>query len=154
MGQEIERKFLIVGEFKSLATKSYRIKQGYLTLKGPTVRIRTKGDKAYITIKGKTNETGMSRYEWEKEIPIEEALELLELCDERMIDKTRYEVVFENQTFEVDEFYGANEGLILAELELESELDYISKPDWLGEEVTGDKRYYNLRLCKNPFCEW
>jgi adenylate cyclase len=71
-----------------------------------------------------------------------------------MIDKTRYEVVFENQTFEVDEFYGANEGLILAELELESELDYISKPDWLGEEVTGDKRYYNLRLCKNPFCEW
>lgn len=154
MAQEIERKFLVVGEYKSLAKKSYRIKQGYLTLNGPTVRIRTKGDKAYITIKGKTNATGMSRYEWEKEIPVEEAHELLQLCDERMIDKTRYEVVFENQTFEVDEFYGANQGLIIAELELDSELDHISKPEWLGAEVTGDRRYYNSRLCINPFCEW
>lgn len=154
MAQEIERKFLVVGEYKSQATKSYRIKQGYLTLKGPTVRIRTKGEKGYITIKGKTNETGMSRYEWEKEIPINEALELLQLCDERMIDKTRFEVVFEQQTFEVDEFYGANEGLVIAELELESEADVIVKPDWLGQEVTGDKRYYNSMLCKIPYCEW
>lgn len=154
MAQEIERKFLVIGEFKSLATKNYRIKQGYLTLKGPTVRIRTKGEKGYITIKGKTNESGMSRYEWEKEIPINEALELLQLCDERMIDKTRYEVVFKDQTFEVDEFYGANEGLVIAELELESEADVIVKPDWLGQEVTGDKRFYNSKLCKTPFSEW
>ncbi|MEI7502697.1 MAG: CYTH domain-containing protein [Paludibacter sp.] len=142
MAFEIERKFLVVGEFKSLASNSYRITQGYLSsVPERTVRVRIKGDGGFITIKGKSNDSGMSRYEWEKEIPVNEAEELLKLCEAGIIDKTRYEVVFENQTFEVDEFYGENEGLIMAELELESESSTIIKPSWLGVEVTGDKRY-------------
>jgi len=152
---EIERKFLVTGEYKSLASKSYRIAQGYLSSSpGRTVRIRTKGDKGYITIKGKSNESGLSRYEWEKEIPVHEAQELLQLCEPGIIDKTRYEVVFENQTYEVDEFYGKNEGLTIAELELESETTSFSKPAWLGDEVTGDKRYYNAQLSIKPFKHW
>lgn len=152
---EIERKFLVTGEYKSLASKSYRIAQGYLSSSpGRTVRIRTKGDKGYITIKGKSNESGLSRYEWEKEIPHNEAQELLALCEPGIINKTRYEVVFENQTYEVDEFYGKNEGLTIAELELESETTSFSKPAWLGDEVTGDKRYYNAQLSIKPFKHW
>jgi len=152
---EIERKFLVTGEYKSLASKSYRIAQGYLSSSpGRTVRIRTKGDKGYITIKGKSNESGLSRYEWEKEIPVHEAQELLALCEPGIINKTRYEVVFENQTYEVDEFYGKNEGLTIAELELESETTSFSKPAWLGDEVTGDKRYYNAQLSIKPFKHW
>ena len=152
---EIERKFLVTGEYKSLASKSYRIAQGYLSSSpGRTVRIRTKGDKGYITIKGKSNESGLSRYEWEKEIPHNEAQELLALCEPGIINKTRYEVVFENQTYEVDEFYGKNEGLTIAELELESETTSFSKPAWLGDEVTGDKRYYNAQLSIKPYKQW
>ncbi len=152
---EIERKFLVTGEYKSLASKSYRIAQGYLSSSpGRTVRIRTKGDKGYITIKGKSNESGLSRYEWEKEIPHNEAQELLALCDPGIINKTRYEIIFENQTYEVDEFYGKNEGLTIAELELESETTSFSKPAWLGDEVTGDKRYYNVQLSIKPFKHW
>lgn len=152
---EIERKFLVKGEFKHLATKSYRIAQGYLSsVPERTVRIRLKGDKGYITIKGKSNESGLSRYEWEKEIPLNEAQELLQLCEPGIIDKTRYEVIFENQTFEVDEFFGENEGLILAELELPTEESTFSKPDWSGVEVTGDNRYYNAQLSKKPFKHW
>ena len=152
---EIERKFLVTGEYKSLASKSYRIAQGYLSSSpGRTVRIRTKGDKGYITIKGKSNESGLSRYEWEKEIPINEAKELLMLCEQGIIDKIRYEVVFQNQKYEVDEFYGKNEGLTIAELELESETTSFSKPAWLGDEVTGDKRYYNAQLSIKPFKHW
>ena len=152
---EIERKFLVTGEYKSLASKSYRIAQGYLSSSpGRTVRIRTKGDKGYITIKGKSNESGLSRYEWEKEIPVHEAQELLALCEPGIINKTRYEVVFENQTYEVDEFYDKNEGLTIAELELESETTSFSKPAWLGDEVTGDKRYYNAQLSIKPFKHW
>ena len=155
MPQEIERKFLVKGEYKSLAKKSFRIAQGYLSsVAGRTVRIRIKGDKGYITIKGKSNGTGLSRYEWEKEIPLNEAKELLLLCEPGIIDKIRYEVVFENQTFEVDEFYGENEGLTLAELEFESEESSYMKPEWLGQEVTGDKRFYNSYLSKNPFKNW
>jgi len=155
MNMEIERKFLVTGEYKSLASKSYRIAQGYLSSSpGRTVRIRTKGDKGYITIKGKSNESGLSRYEWEKEIPVHEAQELLALCEPGIINKTRYEVVFENQTYEVDEFYGKNEGLTIAELELESETTSFSKPAWLGDEVTGDKRYYNAQLSIKPFKHW
>jgi len=119
-----------------------------------TVRVRVKGEKGYITIKGKSNDSGMSRYEWENEIPLNEAEALLKLCEPGIIDKTRYEVVFENQTFEVDEFYGENEGLIMAELELESEMTNIIKPDWLGLEVTGDKRYYNAQLSLHPYTKW
>lgn len=152
---EIERKFLVIGEYKSLASKSYRIAQGYLSSSpGRTVRIRTKGDKGYITIKGKSNESGLSRYEWEKEIPHNEAQELLALCEPGIINKTRYEIIFENQTYEVDEFYGKNEGLTIAELELESETTSFSKPAWLGDEVTGDKRYYNAQLSIKPFKHW
>jgi len=155
MSQEIERKFLVTGEFKSLATKSYRIAQGYLSsVPERTVRVRIKGEKGFITIKGKSNKSGLSRYEWEKEIPHNEALELLQLCEPGIIDKTRYEVKFENQTYEVDEFYGENAGLTIAELELDSETSKYSKPDWLGAEVSGDLRYYNAQLSKKPFKNW
>jgi adenylate cyclase len=155
MSQEIERKFLVNGEFKSLAKESFRIAQGYLSsVPDRTVRIRIKGDKGFITIKGKSSASGMSRYEWEKEIPLLEAQELLTLCETGTIEKTRYLVVFENNTFEVDEFYGDNEGLLIAEIELDSETSVFSKPNWLGEEVTNDDRYYNAQLSKNPFRTW
>ena len=153
--QEIERKFLVKGEYKHLASKSYRIAQGYLSsLPERSVRIRIKGDKGFITIKGKSSESGLSRYEWENEIPLHEAKELLTLCEPGIIDKTRYEVIFENQTFEIDEFYGENEGLTIAELELESEDSTFSKPAFLGEEVTTEKRYYNVQLSLKPFRYW
>jgi len=153
--QEIERKFLVRAEYKHLASKSYRIAQGYLSsVPERTVRIRIKGDKGFITIKGKSNESGLSRYEWEKEIPLSEAQELLQLCEPGIIDKIRYEVEFEDQTFEVDEFYGENEGLTIAELELESEDSTFSKPDFLGNEVTGDNRYYNVQLSLKPYKHW
>jgi len=152
---EIERKFLVVSQYKSLASKSYRIAQGYLSsVPERTVRIRIKADKGFITVKGKSNASGMSRYEWEKEIPVNEAKELLQLCEKGIIDKTRYEVIFDHKTFEVDEFHGENEGLTMAELELESETESFEKPGWLGIEVTGDKRYYNSQLSLNPFSHW
>ena len=155
MSQEIERKFLVKGEYKSLAVKSYRIVQGYLSsATGRTVRIRIKGDKGYITVKGKSNESGLSRYEWEKEIPLNEAEELLQLCESGIIDKTRYEIPEEIHTFEVDEFNGDNSGLTVAEIELESETQIYKKPGWLGLEVTGDRRYYNSSLTKHPFKDW
>ncbi len=155
MSQEIERKFSVKGEFKSLAKENFRIAQGYLSsVPERTVRIRIKGDKGFITIKGKSSTSGLSRYEWEKEIPLLEAQELLTLCETGTIDKTRYLVDFENNTFEVDEFYGDNEGLIMAEIELDSETSVFSKPNWLGEEVTNDDRYYNAQLSKNPFRTW
>jgi len=152
---EIERKFLVTGEYKHLASKSYQIAQGYLsTVPERTVRIRIKGDKGFVTIKGKSSESGLSRYEWEKEIPVHEAQKLLALCEPGIINKTRYEVVFQNQKYEVDEFYGKNEGLTIAELELESETTSFSKPAWLSDEVTGDKRYYNAQLSIKPFKHW
>lgn len=155
MAQEIERKFIVIGEYKSLASRSFRIAQGYLSSTPErTVRIRVKADKGFITIKGESNDAGLSRFEWEKEIPLNEAQELLKLCEPGIIDKMRYEVIFENQTFEVDEFYGENEGLTMAELELESEMTDFSKPEWLGKEVTGDKRFYNSFLSKIPFKQW
>jgi adenylate cyclase len=155
MHLEIERKFLVAGEFKSLAKESYRIAQGYLSsVPERTVRIRIKGEKGYITIKGKSNDSGISRYEWEKEIPLIEAQELLLLCEAGSIDKTRYLVEFENNTFEVDEFYGDNEGLVMAEIELESESSLFSKPNWLGVEVTANERYYNSQLCRKPYKTW
>jgi len=155
MGQEIERKFLVKGDFKSFVTGEFRIKQGYLaSARGRTVRVRVRGDMGYLTIKGEAGESGVTRYEWEKEIPVAEAEELLARCEPGLIDKTRYLVPAGGFTFEVDEFYGDNEGLILAEIELESESDQYPKPDWLGEEVTGDLRYYNSMLIKNPFTAW
>ncbi len=155
MAKEIERKFLVKGDFKNQASKETRIVQGYLSsIPERTVRVRIKGDKGYITIKGIGNTSGASRYEWEKEIPTNEVEELLKICEPGVIDKTRYLVKVGNHTFEVDEFYGENKELILAELELTSETETFPKPEWLGEEVTGDPKYYNSMLMKNPFTKW
>ena len=155
MAQEIERKFLVKGDFKSEAFKATRIPQGYLcSVPERTVRVRVKGDKGFITIKGIGNESGASRFEWEKEILVAEVQDLLKLCEPGIIDKTRYLVKAGEFTFEVDEFYGENEGLTVAEVELPDENAVFEHPEWLGEEVTGDKRYYNSMLMKNPYKNW
>lgn len=155
MANEIERKFLVKGNFKDQASKQTRIVQGYLSsVPERTVRVRIKGDKGFLTIKGIGNASGASRFEWEKEIPVNEADDLLKICEPGVIDKTRYLVKVGNHTFEVDEFHGENEGLVLAELELKSENESFPKPDWLAEEVTGDKRYYNSMLMKHPYTKW
>lgn len=155
MAQEIERKFLVKGDFKSEVFKSTRITQGYLSsVPERTVRVRVKGEKGFITIKGIGNESGASRYEWEKEIPVEEVRELLKICEPGVIDKTRYLVKNGEFTFEVDEFYGDNEGLTVAEIELPDEQAQFNRPEWLGEEVTGDVRFYNSMLMKNPYKNW
>ena len=156
MAQEIERKFLLKGDFKPFVTKATRITQGYLSsVPERTVRVRIKGDKGFITIKGIGNTSGASRFEWEKEIPVEEVKSLLELCEPGIIDKTRYIVPeASGLKFEVDEFYGDNEGLTVAEIELPTEDHPFSKPDWLGEEVTGDVKYFNSMLMKNPYKNW
>ena len=153
---EIERKFLVkINDFKTLAFAQNRIAQGYLnSTPERTVRVRIKGEKGFLTIKGIGNESGMTRFEWEKEIPVEEALQLLKLCEGGKIDKIRYEIKVGSHVFEVDEFFGENDGLIIAEIELSSETENFEKPDWLGEEVTNDERYYNAYLSRNPFKEW
>lgn len=150
---EIERKFLVSHlSFLSLATKKNRIVQGYLNSNPErTVRIRIKGNKGFLTIKGKGNESGTTRMEWEKEISLQEAEQLLTLCEKGIIEKTRYEIPIGNHTFEVDLFAGDHEGLVLAEIELESENEDFTKPDWLGKEVTGDERYYNAYLSNHPY---
>lgn len=155
MAQEIERKFLIKGDFKADSFQATRVTQGYLSsVPERTVRIRVKGNKGFITIKGKNSDSGISRFEWEKEIPVNEAEELLKLCEPGIIDKTRYLVKSGKHTIEVDEFHGENEGLIVAEIELESENESFIKPVWLGEEVTGDMKYYNSMLSKTPYTKW
>jgi adenylate cyclase len=153
---EIERKFLVTSDvFKKEAFTQNRIKQGYLSsVPERTVRVRIKGNKGFLTIKGISNDSGLSRFEWEKEIPVEEAEKLLLLCEAGVIDKTRFEVKTSKHIVEIDEFYGDNEGLIMAEIELESETESFEKPIWLGEEVTNDKRYYNSYLSNNPFKSW
>jgi len=155
MAQEIERKFLVAGDFKAEACKATRIIQGYLSsVPERTVRVRVKGEKGFITIKGIGNQSGASRFEWEKEIPTAEAEQLLAICEPGVIDKTRYLVKSGEHTFEVDEFYGDNDGLTVAEVELSSEDEAFVKPAWLGEEVTGDVKYYNSMLMKNPYKNW
>ncbi len=156
MAQEIERKFLVKGDFMPFVKKQTRITQGYLSsVPERTVRVRIKGDKGFITIKGIGNESGASRYEWEKEISVEEVNELLKLCEPGIIDKTRYIVpASDGLKFEVDEFYGDNDGLTVAEIELPDEDFKFVKPEWLGEEVTGDVKYFNSMLMKNPFKNW
>ena len=119
-----------------------------------TVRVRIKGDKGFLTIKGISSASGLSRFEWEKEIPVEDAKKLLLLCEKGVIDKTRFEVKVGNHIFEVDEFHGENKGLTVAEVELQSETETFEKPDWLGEEVTNDNRYYNAYLSNHPFTGW
>ena len=156
MAQEIERKFLVKDDsYKALAYHSSRIAQGYIcSMRGRTVRVRIRDDKGYLTIKGPSDASGLGRYEWEKEIPLHEAQELMKLCEPGMIDKTRYLVRSGNHIFEVDEFYGENEGLTLAEVELSSADEAYGKPDFIDKEVTGDVKYYNSFLMKHPFSKW
>lgn len=153
---EIERKFLVTSDaFKSEALHKNHIAQGYLNSNPErTVRVRVKGEIGFVTIKGKGNETGMSRFEWETEIALVDAKNLLKLCESGVIDKIRYEVEVGNHTYEVDEFFGDNEGLVVAEIELKSEEESFEKPNWLGQEVTNDERYYNAYLSKNPYKNW
>lgn len=155
MAQEIERKFLVTGPFVDHASKQTRIVQGYLSsVPERTVRVRIKGTQGFLTIKGIGNLSGASRYEWEREIPLEEAEQLLAICEPGVIDKVRYLVPVGAHTFEVDAFHGENEGLIVAEVELASEDDVIDRPAWRGSEVTGDARYYNSMLMKHPYTGW
>ena len=153
---EIERKFLIVSDkYKEQAYKKTRIVQGFLnTHKERTVRVRIKGKEAYIAIKGISNKEGTSRFEWEKKIAVEEAEQLIELCEPNLIEKIRYEIKVGNHIFEVDEFSAENKGLIVAEIELSEENESFEKPDWLGKEVTGDIRYYNSQLSRVPYKNW
>ena len=156
MALEIERKFLVKDEsYKLMAFSSSCIAQGYIcSARGRTVRVRIRNEKGYLTIKGPSEEGGLSRYEWEKEIPLEEAKELMKICEPGMIDKTRYLVASGNHTFEVDEFYGDNEGLVIAEVELKHENESFEKPSFIGEEVTGIVKYYNSFLMKCPYKDW
>lgn len=156
MSLEIERKFLVKNDdFKKEAHQKKRIQQGYLnTDKSRTVRIRIADEKAFITIKGKSNVSGTTRFEWEKEINKKEAEQLLALCERPIIDKTRFFVKAGHHIFEIDEFYGDNQDLIVAEIELNSENESFQKPLWLGKEVTGNKKYYNSSLIQNPFKNW
>ncbi|RLD28503.1 MAG: adenylate cyclase [Bacteroidetes bacterium] len=153
---EIERKFLVISEaFKPEAFNKTRIIQGFLnTDKERTVRVRIKGERGFLTVKGKSTNDGLSRFEWEKEISKTDAEALLKLCEKGSIDKLRYEVKVDKHIFEIDEFFGDNEGLIIAEVELNCKDEEFKKPDWLGEEVTGQIKYYNSQLCKKPFQFW
>ncbi|WP_405400395.1 CYTH domain-containing protein [Maribacter sp. Asnod2-G09] len=153
---EIERKFLVKSDdYKSEATSKTRIVQGFLnTDPSRTVRVRIKGDLGFINVKGKSNKTGTSRFEWEKEISVEEAESLLKLCEKGILNKTRYEITIGNHVYEVDEFYDDNEGLTVAEIELNDENESFQKPAWLGIEVTGEVKYYNSQISKNPFRNW
>lgn len=155
MGVEIERKFLVISDdFKNKAKKIY-IKQGFLNSdKKRVVRIRVKDNTGFITIKGKSNENGTTRFEWEKEIDKAEAESLLNLCEKEIIEKYRYIVKIEQHFFEVDEFLGNNKGLRIAEIELSSENEDFIKPKWLGKEVTGISKYYNSNISKHPFKNW
>ncbi|MFN8324257.1 CYTH domain-containing protein [Flavobacterium sp.] len=153
---EIERKFLVVSnEFINQAFRKKRIVQAYLNSNPErTVRVRIKGTQGFITVKGKSNASGTTRVEWEKEIPLEEAETLLNLCEKGIIDKIRYEIQSGNHVIEVDVFSGENEGLIIAEIELNSEHESFEKPAWLGDEVTSDERFYNSHLIKKPYKDW
>lgn len=155
MAQEIERKFLVSGDYQTMATDHIRITQGYISsAHGRTVRVRIAGDKAFLTIKGASNASGTSRFEWEKAIDVDDARQLMELCEPGMIDKIRHIVPFGGHRFEVDEFLGENAGLVVAEVELSSEDEFFERPPFLAQEVTGDRRYYNSSLTKLPFTKW
>lgn len=154
IAREIEKKFLVTGDFKDAAYKATRITQGYLSsVPERTVRIRVKGDRGFITVKGIGNASGAARLEWEKEIPVEDARALLDIAEPGIIDKTRFLVRNTDgvHIWEVDEFHGNNEGLTIAEIELADEDEPFDKPEWLGEEVTGNPGYYNSVLRKNPY---
>ncbi|MEO0525590.1 MAG: CYTH domain-containing protein [Bacteroidota bacterium] len=153
---EIERKFLVNSKaFKAEAFFYERIVQGFLnTHPERTVRVRIKGDMGFLTVKGKSNKEGTSRFEWEKEIKVSEAQALLALCEHGIVDKVRYSINVKNHIFEVDEFFGENKGLIIAEIELEREDEKFERPQWLGNEVTGEIKYYNSQISKQPYKNW
>jgi adenylate cyclase len=153
VGVEIERKFLLAGDaWRALGTPML-LRQGYLSSDpARVVRVRVDGDQAYLTIKGKS--TGATRGEWEYSIPLADANELLALCEQPLVEKTRRKIEVGGNVWEVDEFLGANQGLVIAEIELSSEDQAFDKPDWIGEDVTDDKRYYNSNLAKHPFSDW
>lgn len=157
MAQEIERKFLVEGDaYRALAFDSSRISQGYISSgNGRTVRVRIRDERGYLTIKGPSADGGLSRYEFETEIPLADARDLLGLCEPGTIEKTRYLVrSTDGHIFEVDEFYGDNEGLVMAEVELRSAEESFEKPDFIGKEVTGDRRFYNSHLRRYPYRLW
>ena len=156
MAQEIERKFLVLDDsFKHEAFSKSHIQQGYIcSERGRTVRIRIKDNRAYLTIKGPSENGGLTRYEFEREIPLEDGQQMMQLCEPGIIDKTRWLVKSGRHTFEVDEFHGENEGLVVAEVELSSEDETFEKLHFIGKEVTGDRRYYNSCLCVKPFNKW
>ena len=155
-GLEIERKFRVKGDgYKQQAYSHSHIQQGYIcSSHGRTVRVRIRDERGFLTIKGPSGNGGLSRYEFEKEITLDEAEHLMRLCEPGIIDKTRWLVKSGRHTFEVDEFFGENEGLVMAEVELGAEDESYEKPDFIGQEVTGDRRYYNSHLRKNPFSVW
>jgi CYTH domain-containing protein len=156
MSIEIERKFLVIKEnFKELSFQKHYIKQGFLNSnKHRVVRVRIADDTAFLTVKGITNATGTSRFEWEKEISVEEAEQLMLLCEPGIIEKHRYYHQVGNHTFEIDEFLGDNAGLVVAEIEISEENERFEKPDYLGKEVTGEQKYYNSNLSQHPFKLW
>ena len=156
MAQEIERKFLVLDDsFKHEAFSKSHIVQGYIcSERGRTVRVRIRDERAYLTIKGPSVNGGLSRYEFEQEIPLADAQQLMQLCEPGIIDKIRWLVKSGKHTFEVDEFFGDNEGLVVAEVELANEDESFKKPHFIGKEVTGDRRYYNSQLRVNPFNKW
>jgi adenylate cyclase len=147
MAKEIERKFLVKGEFKHLAVKKIEITQGYLSIDPERIiRLRISDNNSFLTIKSPDKKTGFTRNEWEFEIPVQMASGILEICLQGTIEKTRYKVPFRDHIFDVDQFHGKNEGLTIAEIELTDEGEEFEKPDWLGEEVTGRPEYYNSNL--------
>jgi adenylate cyclase len=159
MAVEIERKFLVsrdgLEKVRQLVTSHHRLTQGYLNSSPDrTVRVRIKDDCAFMTVKGRSSESGLSRFEWEKEIAVADARELMALCEPGVIDKVRYVVEYEGYVFEVDEFFGENEGLVVAEVELKDEAENFVRPEWLGEEVTGQTQYYNSSLARLPYTKW
>ena len=154
---ETERKFLVVGEYKSQAYNATRIQQGYIASgNGRTVRVRIRGDKGYLTIKGPSGLAGLTRYEFDTEIPLDDARDLMQICEPGIIDKTRFLVKSPDgrHVWEIDEFYADNEGLVLAEVELSSEDEHFLKPDFVGREVTGDRRFYNSHMRNYPYKLW
>ncbi|MDC6350855.1 CYTH domain-containing protein [Zeaxanthinibacter sp. PT1] len=154
--REIERKFLVVSRgYQDKASEIEQIRQGFLnTDPARTVRIRILDNSAFLTVKGASSADGTSRFEWEKTIPVDEAHKLLKLCEDVPIEKNRYKVPVGKHIFEVDEFLGANSGLVIAEIELGSVDEAYEQPEWLGQEVTGEPAYYNSQLSKHPFSLW
>ena len=155
MALEIERKFLVEGDYKSLSTSHSRIIQGYIcSQRGRTVRVRLRDEQGYLTIKGPSLDGGLSRYEFEKPITRDEALSLFHLCEPGIIDKIRWLVPQGKHTYEVDEFFGDNAGLVVAEVELSAPDEPFVHALFLGKEVTGDRRYYNSQLRIHPYKDW